>query len=161
YFRRAAFKNALIQVSELVLIVLFFVVALRYALLLWFTYLQHLESTRELTEGSVYPPVSIIVPAFNEQVVVASAIESLMQMDYPDFEVIVVDDGSSDRTFDEAAKLMHKYGPARLKVVWQPNGGKAAALNTGIMHARGELLLCMDADSVLEPQTIRMGVRHF
>jgi cellulose synthase/poly-beta-1,6-N-acetylglucosamine synthase-like glycosyltransferase len=53
------------------------------------------------------------------------------------------------------------YGEARLRVVSQTNGGKATALNTGIAAARGEIVLCMDGDSILEPQTLQEAVKHF
>jgi biofilm PGA synthesis N-glycosyltransferase PgaC len=84
-----------------------------------------------------------------------------MQLEYQNFEVLVIDDGSTDETHHRAQRVVAKYGTDRVKVIRQDNAGKAAALNRGIAAARGEFVLCMDADSRLEPQTVRRMVGHF
>jgi cellulose synthase/poly-beta-1,6-N-acetylglucosamine synthase-like glycosyltransferase len=93
--------------------------------------------------------------------VVEKSIMSLLKQEYPHFEVIVIDDGSADKTSERAQTLAGRYGNATVRVVRQPNRGKAAALILGISVARGELVLCMDADSQLVPTTIESMVRHF
>jgi cellulose synthase/poly-beta-1,6-N-acetylglucosamine synthase-like glycosyltransferase/peptidoglycan/xylan/chitin deacetylase (PgdA/CDA1 family) len=96
------------------------------------------------------PPVSIVVPAFNEAVGIERAVRSLAASDYPDFEIIVVDDGSSDGTAD----LVERLDLPRNTVLRQPNGGKPAALNRGIDAARHEILVLVDADTIFEPETL-------
>lgn len=147
--------------STRILLAFLGIVILRYAVLIWFAYLQHVEHMQEPPETEEYPLVTLIVPAYNEGVVLEAAVDGLMAMDYPRFEVLVVDDGSTDDTYAEALRLAGVYGPSRLRVITQPNGGKASALNTGIANARGELILCMDGDSRLEPQTLKQAVKHF
>jgi cellulose synthase/poly-beta-1,6-N-acetylglucosamine synthase-like glycosyltransferase len=89
------------------------------------------------------------------------AIASLMELDYPEYEVVVVDDGSSDDTLARAAAWEGRHGPVEVKVVTKRNGGKAAALNAGIAASKHPFLLCMDADSYLEPKTLLRAVQHF
>jgi len=95
-------------------------------------------------------PVSVIVPAHNEAANIAATVRSLIRNDYPAIEVIVVDDGSTDDT----AAIVERLGLPGVHVVRQPNAGKPAALNTGIRHARGDLLILVDGDTVLEPDAI-------
>jgi poly-beta-1,6-N-acetyl-D-glucosamine synthase len=111
--------------------------------------------------GRFEPMVSVIVPAYNEGPCIDAALRSLLALDYPRYEVIVVDDGSSDDTLDRARAFEGDHGHVRVLVLWKPNGGKAAALNFGIGSAAGELVATMDGDSILEPQTLRAAVEHF
>ncbi len=150
-----------VTVSVQILLVFLGIVILRYAVLIWFAYLQHTEFMQEPPETEEYPLVTLIVPAFNEGVVLGAAIDGLMALDYPRLEVLIVDDGSTDDTYSEAVRLRGVYGSQRISVITQPNGGKASALNNGIAHAHGELILCMDGDSRLEPQTLKQAVKHF
>lgn len=161
YFNRLAVTNLFVDFSVFILLLFLIILILRYSLLMWFAYLQHVEHMAEPMEAEEYPMVSVIVPAYNEGKVIEGAVEPLMTMDYPRYEVIVVDDGSSDDTYERALMLSQIYGERRLRVITQPNGGKAVALNTGIANARGELVVCMDGDSFLEPQTIKQAVKHF
>ena len=155
------FADLYVYVSTRLLLAFLAVVIVRYAVLIWFAYLQHVEHMQEPPEAEEYPFVTLIVPAYNEGVVLQAAVDGLMSMDYPRFEVLVVDDGSTDDTYVEAVRLVGVYGSRRMRVITQPNGGKASALNTGIANARGELILCMDGDSRLEPQTLKQAVKHF
>jgi cellulose synthase/poly-beta-1,6-N-acetylglucosamine synthase-like glycosyltransferase len=132
---------------------------LRYFGLLWFSYLNYLDDgPQELFDT---PRVSVLVPAFNEAPVIAASIRSLLQLDYPDLEILVIDDGSSDDTFARAAAFEGRHGTTQVRAIRKPNGGKADALNVGIAEARGSLILCVDADSALEPDTLQRAVRHF
>ncbi len=161
YFNRLAVTNFFVDFSGFILLSFLLVLVVRYGFLMWFAYLQHVERIEEPLESEEYPSVTIIVPAFNEGKVIEAAVEPLMRMDYPRLEVLVVDDGSTDDTYTSAVRLSGIYGENRLRVITQPNGGKAMALNTGIANARGELILCMDGDSRLEPQTLKQAVKHF
>lgn len=134
---------------------------LRYFALLWLGYLQHVEGKVAPTPDWYSPPVTIIVPAFNEGPVIQSAIRSLLELDYPGYEILVVDDGSTDDTHARATGMEGRYGGATVRVVSKANAGKANALNTGIALARSPFVLCMDGDSRLSRETLRQSVRHF
>jgi cellulose synthase/poly-beta-1,6-N-acetylglucosamine synthase-like glycosyltransferase/peptidoglycan/xylan/chitin deacetylase (PgdA/CDA1 family) len=96
------------------------------------------------------PPVSIVVPAFNEAVGIERAVRSLDASSYPDFEVIVVDDGSVDGTAD----VVERLDLARVRVIRQLNGGKPAALNRGLAVAQHDVIVMVDADTIFEPETL-------
>jgi cellulose synthase/poly-beta-1,6-N-acetylglucosamine synthase-like glycosyltransferase/peptidoglycan/xylan/chitin deacetylase (PgdA/CDA1 family) len=95
-------------------------------------------------------PVSVIVPAYNEAANIAGTVRSLVRNDYPWLEVIVVDDGSTDGT----AEIVERLRLTRVSVVRQPNSGKPAALNTGIRHAVGDVLVLVDGDTVFAPDAV-------
>jgi len=102
-------------------------------------------------------PVSVIVPAYNEAANIAATVRSLVSSDYPRLEVIVVDDGSTDRT----AEIVHRLRLPSVRVLRQANAGKPAALNTGIANARGDLLVLVDGDTVFEPDAVGRLVQPF
>ena len=104
------------------------------------------------------PSVSVLVPAYNEEKTIAMSLRSMLASDYPDFEVIVINDGSSDGTENELQSLLDD---PRLHYIRKQNGGKASALNLGLAEAKGEIVLFTDADSMFEAQTIRNGVSYF
>jgi cellulose synthase/poly-beta-1,6-N-acetylglucosamine synthase-like glycosyltransferase len=95
------------------------------------------------------PLVSILVPAYNESGTITSAVASLMSLAYPNYEIIIVDDGSSDDTYAKAKPHEGNHGKCAVKVFRKPNGGKWSALNFAYERSRGEFLLCVDADSRL------------
>jgi len=104
------------------------------------------------------PPVSIVVPAFNEAIGIERSVRSLAGADYPeDVEVIVVDDGSTDGTGD----LVEGLELPGVTVLRQPNLGKPAALNRGIAAARHDLVVMVDADTAFEPTTVSRLVQPF
>lgn len=114
--------------------------------------------------GRKLPPVSIIVPARNEEETIQRCVSSLLEQEYPDYEVIVVDDDSTDRTphiLDEIART-HPQG-ARLRTLYLhglPDGwaGKPHALHAGVQQAHGDLLLFTDADTWHAPQALPTAV---
>jgi len=113
---------------------------------------RHARRRRALPTDPGYTPfASVIVPAYNESVGIERAVRSLAASDYPDFEVVVVDDGSTDGT----AELVERLGLERVHVLHQRNGGKARALNRGIAAARGEVIVMVDADTVFERDALR------
>ncbi|HET7857337.1 MAG TPA: bifunctional polysaccharide deacetylase/glycosyltransferase family 2 protein, partial [Gaiellaceae bacterium] len=112
---------------------------------------RHARLARSRPGGEPFtPPVSIVVPAFNEAVGIERAVRSLAASEYPDFEVVVVDDGSTDGT----AALVERLGLRHVLVIRQPNSGKPAALNRGIAAARNEIIVTADADTIFEPGTL-------
>ena len=104
----------------------------------------------------VTEPASIIVPAYNEAAGIEAAVRSLVASTHP-VEVIVVDDGSTDGTAD----LVTALGLERVRVIRQQNGGKPAALNTGLRAARHDLVVMVDGDTVFEPGTVAALVQPF
>jgi poly-beta-1,6 N-acetyl-D-glucosamine synthase len=111
------------------------------------------QARRPLPPATFFPPVSVIVPAYNEEVGIAAAVRSLAGSDYPTLDVIVVDDGSTDGTSAVVEALA--LDDPRVRLIRQPNGGKPAALNTGIAAARHEVIVMVDGDTIFEPDTIR------
>jgi len=109
-------------------------------------------------ELKLYPLVTVILPCYNEEKVIDHAVKSVLALTYPNFEVVVVDDGSRDDTLVSAAALVKK---SKVRVIHQKNAGKAEALNRGISEALGEYVFCMDADSFLHPDVIQMGLAQF
>lgn len=136
------------------------ILLLRYVTLLWFAFLNHVESGAELTSDHE-PLVSIVVPAFNEERVIDSVIRSLAELNYSRYEIIIVDDGSSDGTYRRALALTRGNQRVAVRTVSQRNAGKARALQHGITVASGAYVLCVDSDSVLAPDSLRAAMRHF
>lgn len=122
-------------------------------------YLYLKEEKAELREYKEWPKVSIIVPAYNEEKNIENTIRSLLNLDYDKdkLEIIVVDDGSKDRTYE----IAKKYENNIVKVFRKENGGKASALNYGLKYATGEFIATMDADSVVPPDALKKMLRYF
>jgi biofilm PGA synthesis N-glycosyltransferase PgaC len=108
-----------------------------------------------------YPSVSILVPAYNEEKVIAQTISHLAQLNYPNYEVVIIDDGSVDNTAALALNSLILYPHIPMKVVSKQNGGKAEALNFGLANSSGELILGVDADGRLDPNALVAGAKHF
>jgi cellulose synthase/poly-beta-1,6-N-acetylglucosamine synthase-like glycosyltransferase/peptidoglycan/xylan/chitin deacetylase (PgdA/CDA1 family) len=115
---------------------------------------------RRLHAGINYAPfVSVIVPAFNEELVIESTIRSLLTSDYESYEIIVVDDGSLDNT---SQVVTEKFaGDNRIRLFTVINAGKAEALNTGLRYASGDIIIALDADTLFSPQTIGALAHRF
>jgi cellulose synthase/poly-beta-1,6-N-acetylglucosamine synthase-like glycosyltransferase/peptidoglycan/xylan/chitin deacetylase (PgdA/CDA1 family) len=117
---------------------------------------HHARSVRLRGDRPEYlPDVSIVVPAYNEEVGIGRAVASLAASDYPGLEIVVVDDGSTDRT----AAIVQELGLPGVVLVRQDNAGKAAALNTGIGVSRGDVIVMVDGDTVFERDTVRRLVQ--
>jgi len=143
---------------------LLLILLVRHTLLLFFSFADQIEravGAGPKLDDDKLPLVSVIAPAFNEGPCIEASIRSLLTLDYPRYEVVVVDDGSTDDTLERARKLEGEHGNARVVVLWKPNGGKASALNFGIARAAGEFVMTMDSDSVLHRGTLRAAMRHF
>lgn len=112
---------------------------------------------RTLSVG-YHPSVTVVIPAYNEGSVIDDCIESVLNSQYPDIQVAVVDDGSQDDTIFRLLK--HRHHP-RVHVYAQPNQGKWCALNTAIRQLRSEIVICIDADTRVHPRAISRLVKHF
>jgi len=129
------------------------------------------------------PPVSLLVPAYNEEATIASSVRSLLQLDYPEFEIVVINDGSKDGTLEALKQafqlegfpevywrrinaqpirtIYHSRTHANLRVIDKVNGGKADALNVGINASRYPLFCAIDADSILQRDALRRVIEPF
>ncbi|WP_405474592.1 glycosyltransferase [Paenarthrobacter ilicis] len=105
------------------------------------------------------PLVSVIVPGYNEAVVLTKCVESILASHYPRLEVILVDDGSTDSTLEIMSGLAERN--QRVRFHTQPNAGKGAALNHGISKARGDILMFVDADGLFAPDTLHQMLEGF
>lgn len=142
-----------------------------------------LAGGRPVLRSSVSPTVSVLVPAFNEEAMIVESVESILALEYPQLEVVVINDGSADRTFAFLERRFTLYeAPAidagalelstphrlhrssthpQLVVVDKVRGGKAEALNVGLVHASGRLVCAVDADTVVEPDAIERLIEPF
>ncbi len=105
------------------------------------------------------PAVTVLIPAYNEESVIVETVNSVLLSDLKDIHVIVVDDGSSDKTLE---LLQVNFGRNEaVQIIHQANHGKAAALNNALLHARTDIVVTIDADTEIEPDAIRKLLRHF
>ncbi|MCF6354862.1 MAG: poly-beta-1,6 N-acetyl-D-glucosamine synthase [Candidatus Polarisedimenticolaceae bacterium] len=107
-----------------------------------------------------YPPVSLIVPCHNEMDVIAETVQMLDRQKYPHFEIIAVNDGSTDQTAELLEQLSNRY--AKLRVVHlNDNQGKAMALRMGALASPNEFLICIDGDTLLDAHATTWMMKHF
>ena len=113
---------------------------------------------REDTQKDVktFPKVSVVIPAYNEERVIANTIEGLLETKYPNKEIIFVDDGSKDSTLAIASRYKEK-----IRVLHKENGGKATALNYGMVYAKGEIVVIVDADTIVGRNALKEIVKGF
>jgi cellulose synthase/poly-beta-1,6-N-acetylglucosamine synthase-like glycosyltransferase len=141
------------------------------------------HNIKNLMTGTFYKPLTIIVPAYNEEATISSNITSLLSLQYPEYEIVVVNDGSTDRTMDKLIsrfrlvtsdkvvplKLQHEQihqvflslDYPNLFVIDKENGGKADALNAGINASSYPIFCSIDADSLLEKEALLRSARLF
>jgi spore germination protein YaaH/peptidoglycan/xylan/chitin deacetylase (PgdA/CDA1 family) len=105
------------------------------------------------------PLVSIIVPAYNEEINAARTVRSLLMQDYPNLQVVFVDDGSKDNTYNNVSEAFADV--ENVFVYTKPNGGKASALNFGIAKADSEYVVCIDADTQLKADAVSELMKKF
>ena len=98
-----------------------------------------------------FPSISLLIPAYNEEKVIRRAIETTLEADYPALkEIVVIDDGSTDNTY----QIAMEYADRGVKVIHRPNGGKAVAINHGLRFSQGEIIIIVDADSMVGKHTL-------
>jgi cellulose synthase/poly-beta-1,6-N-acetylglucosamine synthase-like glycosyltransferase len=103
------------------------------------------------------PLISIIIPAYNEEKVITNTIESTIELDYPNKDIIVIDDGSTDKTLEIAKKFQSKG----VKVLHKTNGGKASALNLALTFTKGEIIAVLDADTLASRNSLKEIIKVF
>jgi len=163
------FESLMLAAISIYLLFFLVILIVRYAFMLLYSFLEHIEyllkakkePERNPMDDDALPMISLVVPAYNEGVVIQQAIRSLLTLDYPNYEILVIDDGSSDDTYEKAREVARESTKITVRVITKRNGGKSDALNTGMTHAKGEFVLNMDGDSKLSPNTLRACLRHF
>lgn len=118
---------------------------------------QKRRELKQLKEPGYFPPITILIPAYNEEKVIARTLQSIIEASFPDKEIIVIDDGSKDQTY----RIAMSYENKGVKVIHRPNGGKATALNHGLLFARGEIIVVVDADSQICKNTLVELIKPF
>ena len=103
--------------------------------------------------------VDIILPMYNEETVIVSTIKNLLNIDYPNFRIIAVDDGSSDNTLQVVTAHFNLH--PQVLILAQENAGKSVALNNAIHASRSDIVICMDADTIVRPDVINKFIPHF
>ncbi len=138
--------------------------ALLRLLLLMFFARAHVRRQKRFRPGGprlreVAAPVTVLIPAYNEEAGIEATIRSLLASTHPLLQIIVIDDGSTDRTADIASRVDDR----RVSVIRRPNAGKAEALNTGLAYATCDIVVMVDADTVVEPDAVHQliqGLAH-
>lgn len=181
--------SGLMEYFSVAVIVYFLTINLVYLVLITISFFfirqqmrqKNVFSLEGLFSSNLYNPISILAPAYNEESTVVASVRSLLQLQFPNYEVIVINDGSKDRTMevliehfklkkvDRFVPLILSHKPIKaiyksdlypeLLVVDKENGRKADALNTGINVSRNDLICSIDADSVLEPMVLQNMIK--
>ncbi|MFP5113977.1 polysaccharide deacetylase family protein [Bacillaceae bacterium C204] len=105
------------------------------------------------------PFVSVVIAAYNEEKVICKTIDSILLSDYPAFEILIIDDGSKDDTADIVQKTYADH--PLVKLIQKTNGGKSSAVNLGFKEAKGEIVVALDADTLIAENAISLLVGHF
>jgi len=146
-FLRTAFVSAIVLGASRML----FVVVLAL--------IAHRRERHKKFAAAFRPSVSVIIAAYNEERLIGRTIQAVLDTRYAPLELIVVDDGSNDRTAAEVERLFGTY--PNVRIVRQENRGKAVALNNAIALSSGDILICLDADTIFAADTIEKLIRRF
>ena len=127
-----------------------------------FAIIDRLRKPHAQASPGYNPRVAVLIPAFNEETVIVRTIRSVLNSDYKNLHIIVVDDGSLDRTFDVVREAYAaEIAAGRLQVFSKPNGGKASALNFALDRISEEVYVGIDADTVIAADAISRLIPHF
>ncbi len=133
--------------------------SLRVLMVAFLALFARLRKKPLIQNADFQPFISVIVPAYNEEKVIGKTLRSLLASDYPNYEILVIDDGSTDRT---SAVVAQDFGDCpKIKLYTLANEGKAHALNFGLQNASGEFIVGLDADTIFAPSTIRELIKEF
>jgi poly-beta-1,6 N-acetyl-D-glucosamine synthase len=159
------FSGLFVYTSVVALVIFLVVLLFRYFSILVMSYFYVTKYTVKDHDEEYAPFVSIIVPVYNEGKVLRDSINSLLELNYSNYEIIIVNDGSTDDTKAVGSGLVGihdgREGKVKVSLINKPNGGKSKALNAGIQYSNSEFVLCMDGDSQLSTNTLKMGIKHF
>jgi cellulose synthase/poly-beta-1,6-N-acetylglucosamine synthase-like glycosyltransferase/peptidoglycan/xylan/chitin deacetylase (PgdA/CDA1 family)/spore germination protein YaaH len=134
----------------------------RLALVGIFAIIDRLRRPRREASPDFQPRIAVLIPAYNEEKVIVRTIRSVLHSDYENLHVIVIDDGSTDDTFEVARNAYRaEIAAGRVRVITKPNGGKAAALNFALDQLDEEFYVGIDADTVIAADAIAKLIPHF
>ncbi|PJE64748.1 MAG: glycosyltransferase family 2 protein [Candidatus Ryanbacteria bacterium CG10_big_fil_rev_8_21_14_0_10_43_42] len=131
----------------------------------FYSVVEHARSIRR--QENFFPSVSVIIPAWNEEVGIMKTIKSVLNTKYPKMELVVVNDGSTDNTHKTVTDFLNKcqkenlYSGVQIRYLKIKNGGKARALNKALEVAVNEIVMTVDADSIMDKNAIKNIVKHF
>jgi poly-beta-1,6 N-acetyl-D-glucosamine synthase len=156
---------SLLEYSVSAALVLFLtILLLRYIVILLMAYLNLNKYTFQ-TVHEFSPFISIIVPVYNEEKLIRHTINSLLKLNYRNYDIIIVNDGSTDNTKEIAKTYVGfrngMYNEIKISLINKENSGKASALNAGIKCSGAQFILCVDGDSQLAPDSLKFMIRHF
>lgn len=137
-----------------VLYLIFAFASIYFTLLFLFVFYERGRRMKEYRKTKHKPFISIIVPAYNEEKSIKQTIENLKRIDYPNYEILVVNDGSKDKT----SQIAKKCG---VRVIDKKHSGKANSLNAALRYAKGEIVACVDADSFPKKDCLKKTVGYF
>ncbi|WP_237389655.1 polysaccharide deacetylase family protein [Bacillus sp. USDA818B3_A] len=132
---------------------------LRLALFIFLSRRQVKEYKETEIDADFTPFVSVVIAAYNEEKVICKTINSILSSDYPAFEILVIDDGSKDLTSAVVEETYANHSLVRL--IKKSNGGKSSAVNLGFKEANGEIVVALDADTLIAGNAISLLVNHF
>ncbi|MGP6140166.1 glycosyltransferase [Jeotgalibaca sp. A127] len=154
----SSFNAMFITFARNLLSVLIGIGLVRLVILVIFSYKQKRKSEKLVFDEDKRPFVTVLIAAYNEETVIGNTIQSILASSYPHFEILIVDDGSKDKTASIVEAASKKYPNIRL--LRKENGGKASALNLGIQKNSSEIIVTLDADTLIAEDTIALIIRH-
>lgn len=151
----------IITFLDVVLFVTYFL--LLFLSIFWMLVLFSREEKKEIKKIKTFPTFSAIVPAYNEEKTITATLQSLLGLDYlqEKMEIIVVNDGSKDRTKEIVEQFMVQHPEHKITLLNQENRGKGNAMNKGLAVAKGEYFACLDADSFIAPNALKIMLPMF
>lgn len=162
------FISLFIEFTEIFFVVGIILGITRFLLILWLAIMQKIltlktgepksKESNNLIEN-FEPKVAILIPAFNEEKVIVTTINQVLKSDYKNFEVIIIDDGSTDNTYSIVEQTFR--GITNVKLLHQANGGKSSALNFGASNTNAEILIVQDGDTLLKEDAVSKLVPYF
>lgn len=134
-----------------------------YFIIFWLLTFAETDVEPRIREIKIFPHVTIAIPAYNEEKNITKTIESAVYLDYPRdrLEIIVVNDGSKDRTADVVRKQISKHRDTRIILINQKNGGKGKALNAALKVSKGGYFVSLDADSFVRSDALKVILPNF
>ncbi len=148
--------------SVFALVVFLVVLLIRFTFLLVLSFMNLTKDTfSKVSPDVVYHPISIILPAYNEGVLLRGTMRSLLELEYPHYEIVIVDDGSKDNTREIAREFVGIHRNVEVRLIEKTNGGKSTALNAGIKASQYDFVLCVDGDSQLSENVLYKAMQHF
>jgi peptidoglycan-N-acetylglucosamine deacetylase len=128
------------------------------------TYISAIKNKQEPYKEKELPSISVLIPAYNEEKSIKATLNSILESNYPQnkLEIIIIDNASKDNTLKIAKKFVKEFkGKNKIKILSEKQQGKGYALNLGISKANNEIILSMDADTFVEPYSLKNMVKYF